>query len=139
LNFQLSDVIIILVGSSTIKNLSIFEGEMMAIEAPYTTWQSLFDPGRYSPKLLGLLAIILNLVAWAIAANVANSLFLVGVQPFELAEASAMIATIVLVILDSFVERSYPKGMSRQQFALKTICVALHPLTFLRTPWALPR
>ncbi|NJM86511.1 MAG: hypothetical protein HC847_04160 [Hydrococcus sp. RU_2_2] len=50
----------------------------MAARIPDANWKS-------SQNSLGMLAIVLTVVAWAIAANVANSLFLVGVQPFELA------------------------------------------------------
>jgi DME family drug/metabolite transporter len=52
-------------------------------------------------------------------------LFLAGVQPFELAGASAMIATFGLAVLDSLFGRSYAKPLNRQQFALGLILVGL--------------
>ena len=80
---------------------------------------------RRSPHLLSLLAIILTVVAWAIAANVANSLFLAGVQPFELAGTSAVIATFGLAILDSLIGRSHAQPINRQQFAMGLILAGL--------------
>ena len=97
----------------------------MAIKTPHTIWKFLLNPGRYSPKQLGLLAIVLTVVAWAIAANVANHLFLAGVQPFELAGASAMIATFGLAILESLFGRAHAQPISRPQFALGLILVGL--------------
>lgn len=98
---------------------------MMAIKPLHTAWKSLFNLRRFSPNLLGMLAIILTVVAWAIAANVANRLFLTGVQPLELAGASAMIATFGLAVLDSLIGRSHAQPISRQQFALGLILVGL--------------
>ncbi len=46
--------------------------------------------GRFSPNSLGLAAISLTVLLWAVAANVAHSLFATGVNPLELAGASAM-------------------------------------------------
>ncbi|NJO78310.1 MAG: hypothetical protein HC827_07095 [Cyanobacteria bacterium RM1_2_2] len=68
---------------------------------------------------------LLTVVAWAIAANVANHLFLAGVQPFELAGASAIIATFGLAVLDSLFGRTHAKPISHQQFALGLILVGL--------------
>jgi drug/metabolite transporter, DME family len=90
----------------------------MAARIPDANWKS-------SQNSLGMLAIVLTVVAWAIAANVANSLFLLGVQPFELAGASAAIATFGLAILDSFIGRSHAKPIDPQQFALGLILVGL--------------
>lgn len=95
----------------------------MAIKPPHTIW-SLFNPGRYSP-MLGLLAMLLTVFAWAIAANVANHLFLAGVQPFELAGASAMIATFGLAILESLFGHAHAQPINRTQFALGLILVGL--------------
>jgi drug/metabolite transporter, DME family len=105
----------------------------MATKMPHTIWKSLFEgdslqdsyASRDSPNRLGLLAMILTVVAWAIAANVANRLFLSGVQPFELAGASAIIATFGLAILDSLVGRSHAQPIDRPQFALGLILVGL--------------
>ena len=83
------------------------------------------DASRFSPSSLGLFAIILTAILWAVSANVAHSLFVAGVSPLELAGSSAMISTFGLAILDSFVGRSHAKGMSRQQFALGLVLVGL--------------
>jgi drug/metabolite transporter, DME family len=76
-------------------------------------------------QMSGLFAIVLAAIAWAIAANVANSLFLAGVSPLELSGVSAMIATFGLAILDSLFGRSHAQPISRQQFALGLILVGL--------------
>lgn len=73
------------------------------------------DDEIFAAISLGLLAIILTVFAWAIAANVANSFFLKGLQPFELAGAIATIATFGLAILDSLVGRSHAQAISRQE------------------------
>jgi len=57
---------------------------------------------RLSPNSYGLLAILLAVLFWAVAANVAHDLFAAGVKPLELAGASAIIATLGLTILNSF-------------------------------------
>ncbi|KYC36404.1 hypothetical protein WA1_42615 [Scytonema hofmannii PCC 7110] len=97
----------------------------MGIQLPYTLWKSRFRISPSSPHLIGLLAMLLTVFAWAIAANVANHLFLAGVQPFELAGASAIVATFGLAILDSLFGRSHAQPINRQQFALGLILVGL--------------
>ncbi|MEG3987792.1 DMT family transporter [Microcoleus sp. S28C3] len=97
----------------------------MAAKTPHTAWKSVLERDRDSLNVLGMLAMLLTVVAWAIAANVANRLFLSGVQPFELAGASATIATFGLAILDSLVGRSHAKPIDRPQFALGLILVGL--------------
>jgi DME family drug/metabolite transporter len=74
---------------------------------------------------LGLVAIVLTVLLWAVAANVAHSLFVAGVKPLELAGVSAMVATFGLAILDSFVGRTRAKGMSWKEFVLGLILVGL--------------
>jgi drug/metabolite transporter, DME family len=106
---------------------------MMAAKTPHTAWKALFerdslrdsDASRDSPNRSGMLAMIVTVAAWAIAGNVANRLFLSGVQPFELAGASTTIATFGLAILDSLVGRSHAKPIDRPQFALGLILVGL--------------
>lgn len=97
----------------------------MAAKTPHTAWKSLFERERDSPNRSGLLATIVTVAAWAIAGNVANRLFLSGVQPFELAGASTTIATFGLAILDSLVGRFHAKPIDRPQFALGVILVGL--------------
>jgi DME family drug/metabolite transporter len=80
---------------------------------------------KVSPNFVGLAAILLTVILWAIAANVATSLFLAGVPPFEVAGVGTMIATFGLAIIDSFfgssqnavLHESYTRKLSRQEFA----------------------
>ncbi|MBD3886529.1 EamA family transporter [Phormidium tenue FACHB-886] len=72
----------------------------------------------------GLVAILLTVLLWASAANVAFDLFTVGVNPLELAGASAMIATFALAILDSFWGQGHGR-MNWKQFALGLVLVLL--------------
>jgi drug/metabolite transporter, DME family len=97
----------------------------MAIKPLHPAWKSWFTLKQFSPNWLGLLAMILTVVAWAIAANVVNHLFLAGVQPLELAGASAMIATFGLALLDCLFGRAQARPLSRQNFALGLILVGL--------------
>lgn len=46
---------------------------------------------RLSSNTLGLTAILLTVILWAVAANFAHDLFTAGVNPLELAGVSAMI------------------------------------------------
>lgn len=78
-----------------------------------------------SPSSLGLVAILLTVLCWAIAANVAFDLFTAGIHPLELAGASAMIATFGLAILQSFWGRGQTKPMHLKQFALGLVLVFL--------------
>jgi len=80
---------------------------------------------RLSSNTLGLAAILLTVILWAVAANVAHDLFTAGVNPLELAGVSAMIATFGLAILDSFFGRSSARAMNWQQFALGLVLVLL--------------
>lgn len=82
---------------------------------------------RVSSGLVGLATIILTVILWAIAANVATSLFLAGVPPFEVAGIGIMIATFGLAIVDSFFgqsqspkvepRESHTRRLSRKEFA----------------------
>lgn len=83
------------------------------------------DLKQSSAHRLGLGVILITVFVWAIAANVANSLFLVGVQPFELAGASAVIATFGLAVLESLLGRAQARPLNRQQFVLGLILVGL--------------
>jgi drug/metabolite transporter, DME family len=97
----------------------------MVAKIPSATWRKALNVSRYSSNRLGLLAIVVTVIFWAIAANVANSLFLKGVKPLELAGASATIATFGLAILDSFFGRFHAQAMSRQQLVSGLILVGL--------------
>jgi drug/metabolite transporter, DME family len=102
----------------------------MALKSPQPACKPLF---RYpsSANLLGLLAMILTVVAWAIAVNVANSLFLDGVTPFELAGVTTMIATFGLAILDSLFGRTQAQRLNWQEFGLGIVRVGLVGADFL--------
>lgn len=80
---------------------------------------------RLSSSSLGLIAILLTVLCWAVAANVAHDLFTTGVNPLELAGASAMIATFGLAILHSFWGRGQTRVMNWKQFALGLVLVFL--------------
>jgi hypothetical protein len=87
--------------------------------------------GQFSTHRFGQGIILITVVAWAIAANVANSLFLVGVKPFELAGASAIVATFGLVVLKSLLGRTHAQPLNRQQFILGLILVGLAGADYL--------
>lgn len=74
---------------------------------------------------LGLVAILFTVLFWAVAANVAYDLFTVGINPLELAGASAIIATFGLAVLHSFFGRGQTRRMSWKQFVLGLVLVCL--------------
>ena len=77
------------------------------------------------PISLGLVAILLTVLCWALAANVAFDLFADGINPLEMAGVSAMMATFGLAILHSFWGRGQTRPMSLKQFALGLVLVFL--------------
>lgn len=80
---------------------------------------------RPSSSSQGLIAILLTVLCWAVAANVAHDLFTNGIHPLELAGSSAMIATFGLAILNSFWGNGQTRPMHWKQFALGLILVLL--------------
>ena len=78
-----------------------------------------------SPNSLGLVAILLTVLCWAVAANVAFDLFMSGIHPLDLAGVSAAIATFGLAILNSFWGRGQIKPMNLKQFVLGLVLVFL--------------
>lgn len=89
-------------------------------------WDVPFDKSiRLSPNSSGLAAILLTVLCWAVAANVAHDLFTVGANPLELAAASAIIATFGLAILNSFWGHGQTRPMNLKQFALGLVLVFL--------------
>ncbi len=78
---------------------------------------------RLSSSSLGFLAILLTVLFWAVAANVAYDLFRVRVNPLELAGASAMITTFGLAILQSFWGQA--SAMNWKHFALGIVLIFL--------------
>lgn len=77
-----------------------------------------------SPGSLGFFAILVAVLCWAVAANVAFGLVISGVRPLELAGISAMIATFGLAILHSFSGGGH-RPMHRKQFLLGLVLVFL--------------
>ena len=67
---------------------------------------------------LGLAAVISASTLWAIAANVASGLFSIGLNPLDLAGASALIATLGLTLLNTLLGRGGTKTISKQHFVL---------------------
>ena len=97
------------------------------------------DRGQFSTQRFGQGIILITVFAWAIAANVANSLFLVGVKPFELAGASAIVATFGLAVLESFLGQIHAQPLIRQQFIWGLILVGLAGADYLgQTIWRKP-
>lgn len=80
---------------------------------------------RLSPSSLGLVAILLTALCWAFAANVAFDLFTAGINPLDLAGASAMITTFGLAILSSFWGHGPTRRMNLKQFVLGLVLVFL--------------
>jgi DME family drug/metabolite transporter len=80
---------------------------------------------RLSSHSLGLIAILLTVLCWAFAANVAFDLFAAGIHPLELAGASAIIATFGLAILNSFWGGGQTRPMNLKQFALGLVLMVL--------------
>lgn len=79
---------------------------------------------RLSPSSLGLFTILMTVLCWAVAANVAFDLFSSGVRPLELAGISAMMATFGLAILHSFWGGGH-RPMHPKQFVLGLVLVFL--------------
>jgi DME family drug/metabolite transporter len=80
---------------------------------------------RSTPSSLGLVAIFLATLCWALAANIAFDLFRIGIRPLELAGASAMISTFGLAIFQSFWGREPMKPMNLKQLVLGLVLVFL--------------
>jgi Cu/Ag efflux pump CusA len=55
------------------------------------TQKTLGAATRYTQRSLPLAAIILTVIVWAVAANVANSLSIISVHPLERYGASSMV------------------------------------------------
>jgi DME family drug/metabolite transporter len=70
-------------------------------------------------------AILLTVLCWAFAANVAFDLFTTGINPLELAGASAMITTFGLAIVHCFWSCGQAQPMNLKQFVLGGILVLL--------------
>jgi drug/metabolite transporter, DME family len=107
-----------------LSNIKFSETEIMGTKPPHARWKSP-KADWLPPHRVELLAMVLTAVAWAIAANVANHLFLKGVQPLELAGVSAMIATFGLAVLDCLFGRADAQPLNRQNFILGLILVGL--------------
>ena len=88
---------------------------------------------------LGTVSVLGASTLWAIAANVANSLFRNGVTPFELAGISAIIATVLLIGINLFFHQPILIRPSLSQLGLSflfVLFVAVDYLAIQRLPVA---
>jgi len=86
---------------------------------------------RGSQPKLGLVAVIFTVILWAVATNVISSLFVAGVNPFELALSGTVIATFCLAVVHSFMIKPEAKAMNRQQFILGLLFAGLIGVNYL--------
>ncbi len=86
---------------------------------------------RGSQPKLGLVAVIFAVIFWAVATNVINSLFVAGVNPFELVVSGVAITTFGLAVVNSFMIKPEAKAMSRQQFILGLLFAGLIGVNYL--------
>ncbi len=81
-------------------------------------------------RTLGLVAVSFAVILWAVSTNVISSLFVAGVNPFELAVSSIAIATFGLAVVNTF-RRKPEATMSRQQFILGLLFAGLTGANYL--------
>ncbi len=74
---------------------------------------------------------IFAVILWAVASNVISSLFVAGVNPFELAVSGMVIATFGLAVVNSFRIKPEAKVMSQQQFILGLLFAGLTGVNYL--------
>ena len=86
---------------------------------------------RSPQRTLGLVAVSFAVVLWAVASNVVSGLFVAGVNPFELAVSSMVIAAFSLAVVNSFSIKPEAKAMSRQQFILGLLFAGLTGANYL--------
>lgn len=79
----------------------------------------------------GVFAVVGASTFWALSANIASSLFNVGVSPFELAGVSTMLATFGLAIVKSFRQQEVLKQPNLQQFILGAVFALLSAVNYL--------
>lgn len=84
-----------------------------------------------SQRRLGLVAVLFAVALWAVAANMISSLLVAGVNPFELAVSSVMIATFGLAVVGSFRMKPEAKAMSLHQFILGLLFAGLIGANYL--------
>jgi len=82
-------------------------------------------------RTLGLVAVSFAVILWAVSTNVISSLFVAGVNPFELAVSSIAIATFGLAVVNTFRRKPEAKAMSRQQFILGLLFAGLTGANYL--------
>ncbi|MBW4471507.1 MAG: DMT family transporter [Stenomitos rutilans HA7619-LM2] len=88
---------------------------------------------------LGLLAVITASTLWAVAANVASSLFQVGINAFDLAGIATLIATVALILVQTLREGLPRLSVRPSQFVLGilfVLFVAADYLAIARLPVA---
>jgi drug/metabolite transporter, DME family len=88
---------------------------------------------RSSQQTLGLVAIVLAVILFAVGANIIGSLLIAGVNPFELAVSSVTIGTFSLALVHSFIARSPATAMNRPQFGMGLLFAGLIGLNY----WAI--
>ena len=101
--------------------------------------QSKTNVMRPSRRSLGLPAIVTASTLWAIAANVASSLFQTGVHAFDLAGVTTIIATLVLLLVQTIHQGLPSLSLHPAQFVLGvlfTLFVAADYLAIERLPVA---
>lgn len=82
-------------------------------------------------RWLGLAAVISASTLWAIAANIASSLFAVGVNPFTFVGISAWIAAIGLTLPQLLSRKFKPPAMNKSKLLLSILFILIEGLTYL--------
>ncbi len=86
---------------------------------------------KFSQQTLGLMAVLLSVILFALAANTISSLLTAGVNPLELAVSSMTIATFWLAVLHSFSRQPQAKAMSREQLSMGLLFAGLTGTNYL--------
>jgi drug/metabolite transporter, DME family len=89
--------------------------------------QQISHPYRW----LGLAAVISASTLWAIAANIASSLFAVGVNPFAFVGISAWIAALGLTLPQLLSGKFKPPSMNKSKLLLSLLFILVEGLTYL--------
>jgi drug/metabolite transporter, DME family len=82
-------------------------------------------------RWLGLAAVISASTLWAIAANIASSLFAVGVNPFTFVGISAWIAAIGITLSQLLSGKFKPPAMNTSKLLLSILFILIEGLTYL--------
>lgn len=82
-------------------------------------------------RWLGLVAIVSASTLWAIAANIASSLFAVGVNPFAFVGISAWIATLGLTLPQLLAGKFKPPSIGKSKLCLSLLFILVEGLSYL--------